>query len=277
MDLKILKDIPPWEWPNEADTELEGILHDKGADSSDRLLAAELAGELTVIRDGLIDELLSILHDGNESEQIRATAATSLGCALEYADEDLYDDDFDDEMISYESVTKIRESLRRLYRDAAVPKLVRRRILEASVHVPQDWHRDAIRASYLSADEDWRLTAVFCMQLVPGFETQILEALDSKNPYIHYHAVCAAGNCGLDEAWPHISAILTASQPDKDLLIAAIEAAPNIRPEEAAEILLELTGSEDEDIVEAAYEAMSMADMDWDEGYDDEEDDEIFH
>jgi hypothetical protein len=54
--------------------------------------------------------------------------------------------------------------------DASVPTDVRRRILEASVRAPQDWHRDAIRAAYASDDDVWRLTAVFCMRSVRGFE-----------------------------------------------------------------------------------------------------------
>ena len=46
---------------------------------------------------------------------------------------------------------------------------------------------------------------------------------------------------------------------DKPLLLAAIEAAACIRPQEAARILIDLTESDDEDIVEAAYEAMGIA------------------
>ena len=40
---------------------------------------------------------------------------------------------------------------------------------------------------------------------------------------------------------------------------AAIEAAASIRPQDTAQILIDLTKSNDEDIVEAAYEAMAMA------------------
>ena len=279
MDLKTLQDIPPWDWPEDTGTMLLGILRDKEADGSDRLLAAELAGDFTVISDELLDVLLSILQAGKESEEMRARAAISMGPALEYADEDIFDDDFDDETVSEGMVNRIKASLRRLYMDAGVPKEVRRRILEASARAPEDWQRDAVRAAYLSDDEGWKLTAVFCMQFVRGFNDQILEALGSKDPDIHYHAVCAAGNWGLDPAWPHIAAILTAKESDKDLVLAAIEAAGNIRPQEAAEILLALTESDDEDIVEAAYEAMAMAELPMDEDFDDDydDDDETFH
>jgi len=80
--------------------------------------------------------------------------------------------------------------------DVEVPKNVRRRILEASLRAPQDWHQDAIRAAYSSDDEDWNLTAVFSMRWVRGFDDQILEALDSDNQHVHYQAVLAAGNWG---------------------------------------------------------------------------------
>ena len=43
------------------------------------------------------------------------------------------------------------------------------------------------------------------------------------------------------------------------MLLAAIDAVASLRPEEAGEILDDLTGSEDEDIVDAAEEAIAMA------------------
>jgi hypothetical protein len=93
--------------------------------------------------------------------------------------------------------------------------------------------------------EVWRLTAVFCMRFVRGFDEQILEALDSRNPDIHYEAVCAAGAWEVDAAWPHIAALVTSGETDKPLLLAAIEAVASIRPREAAEILDDLTDSDD--------------------------------
>jgi hypothetical protein len=139
---------------------------------------------------------------------------------------------------------------------------VRQRILEASVRAPQAWHRAAIRAAYGSGDEAWRLTAVFCMRFVRGFEEQILEALASMNPDIHYEAVVAAGNWGLDAAWLPIAALVASRKTEKPLLLAAIEAAASIRPHEALEILDDLADSDDEDIAAAVDEAMAMAEGD---------------
>jgi hypothetical protein len=274
MDLKTLQNMPSWEWPKEAGRVLLAILRDGRADASDRLLAAELAGDFTVISDELADALLSIVQQGDESEQLRTEAVLSLGPALEYMDEDLFDDS-DDVTISEGMFRRIQDSLRRLYMDAGVPKEVRRRILETSVRAPQDWHRDVVRAAYVSDKEDWKLTAVFCMGFVDGFDDQILEALGSKNPDIHYEAVRAAGNWGLDGAWPHIAAVIAAGESDKPLLLAAIEAATYIRPQEAVEIFGDLLDSDDEDIVEAVYEAMAMAELPLDDEYFDEDDETI--
>ena len=114
---------------------------------------------------------------------------------------------------------------------------------------------------YSSDDEDWRLTAVFCMRFVRGFDEQILEALDSENPEIHYEAVCAAGTWGVDAAWPHVTSLITSGETDKPLLLAAIEAVGSIRPRMAAAVLHDLADSDDEDIVEAVLEATAIAEL----------------
>jgi len=266
MDVKALRDIPPWEWPAGAGKIFLDILRGGQAAEADRLLAAELAGDFTVINDELADALLSILRSDDEPEKLRGQAAISLGPVLEHADMDGFEE-ADDVPIAKRTFHRIQESLRKLYMDAGVPKYVRRRILEGSVRAPQKWHGEAVRAAYGSDDEAWRLTAVFCMRFVRGFDAQILEALESRNADVHYEAVCAAGAWGVHAAWPHIAALVTSGETDKPLLLAAIEALPSIRPREAAKILDDLTDSDDEDIVEAVSEAMVMA-----EGLADEED-----
>jgi len=272
MDLKTLKDTPPWEWPEGASKMFLSILRNDKAKESDRLVAAELAGDYTVINDELAHALLSILGNSEEPEELRGQAAISLGPAVEQADTYGFED-ADDILISEDTFRSVHEKLRKLYMDLDVPKEVRRRILEASVRAPQSWHENAVRAAYSSRDEDWKLTAVFCMRFIRGFDDQILESLNTKNPDIHYQAVCAAGNWGVDAAWPHITALITSEETDKDLLLAAIDAVAIIRPEEASEILLDLTDSDDEEIVDAAHEAIAMAEP-WEDEDDEDEDDE---
>ena len=270
MDLKILRETPPWDWPKDTGKRLADILRDRGSDGDDRLLAAELAGDFTVIDDTLVGILLSILRGADESESLRGQAAISLGPALEYADTGGFDDP-DDVPISERTFREIRDSLRTLFRDASVLKDVRRRIVEASVRAPEDWHREAIRAAYASEDEDWKLTAVFGMRYVSGFDREIVAALESENPDVHYEAVCAAGVWSVAAAWPHVAALVTAKDVDKPLRLAAIDAVASIRPDDAGEILGDLLDSPDEDIVEAVHEALAMAEGASDEDEEDEE------
>jgi len=85
----------------------------------------------------------------------------------------------------------------------------------------------------------------------------------------------------VDEAWPHVAALIAAADISKDLLLAAIGASATIRPGEAGMILADLADSSDEDVAEAVAEAMSMAegisDDEEDEDDEDFEDDEPVH
>ena len=218
--------------------------------------------------------LLSILCDSREPDAFRGQAAISLGPAIEYASTDGFDDP-DETPITEPMFRKIQETLEKLYTDAQIPKFVRRMILEGSVRAPEKWHKNAVRAAYRSDDEEWKLTAVFCMQFIGGFKKEILASLESENPDIRYEAVCAAGNWEIKEAWPHMAELITSEGTEKDLLLAAIEAAAFIRPQEASEIIGPLLEADDEDISDAAYEAMAMAGELFED--EEEEDDKVFH
>src|ERR1035437_1952793 len=127
MDLKTLRDTPPWEWPRNAGKTLLGILLDRKADASDRLLAGDIAGDFTVINDALADALLSTVGDAAEPDELRGQAAISLGLAIKQADIDEFDDP-DAVPISEKTFRKVKQALRKLYLDSGGPKLVRRRI-----------------------------------------------------------------------------------------------------------------------------------------------------
>lgn len=269
VDLKTLINIPPWDWPRDAGNMFQVILSDKRGQVSDRLIAAELAGSSTVINDDLAGVLMAIVGNAEEPEELRAKAAISLGPVLEQSDMDGFEDP-DDAPISEITFRNIQDKLHRLYLENSISKEVQRRILEASVRAPQDWHQKAIRAAYSSGDKEWMLTAVFSMRWIRGFEDQILEALKSSDPEIHYQAVSAAGNWGLDAAWPHIVGLLNDARTSKPLLLAAIGAASSIRPQEAGQLLIDLAESDDDEIAEAANEAIAMSEPVPDE--DDEDD-----
>jgi len=60
------------DWPTDAGAYSGKFLTDRRAKASDRLVAAELAGDFTVINDDLADVLLAIVRNAGEPEQLRA-------------------------------------------------------------------------------------------------------------------------------------------------------------------------------------------------------------
>ena len=89
------------------------ILVDPRAHETDRPVAAELAGDFTVINDDLADSLLTI----RQCRRARATArraAISLGPVLEQADTDGFEDP-DDVPITERTFHNIQDSLEKLY------------------------------------------------------------------------------------------------------------------------------------------------------------------
>ena len=277
MDLKLLASIPPWEWPPNGGITLLAVLGDRQAAESEQLLAAEMAGEIVAIDDQLAAAVLSLAGDPSASEPVRCRAALSLGPVLEHMDhgrDDYYlsleEDTFAPPPISEHTFQRIQQSLRARYLEEDIPTEVRRRILEASVRAPADWHRGAVRAAYSREDRDWRLTAVFAMQYVSGFADEIVAALEDPDEEIRYEAVRAAGNWEVDAAWPHVAALLAAPVTDKALLLAAIEAAPAIRPREAEPLLADLSDSDDVEIADAASNAVMMATSPFDDEFDDD-------
>lgn len=258
MDLRELENIPPWEWPEDTEIFLRNMLSNKQEQVADRLLAAEFSGEFAVLCDELAETLLSVVEDGDDPEELRSRAAISLGPALDYCDTMEFED-AEQDPISEQVFSKIQDSLRKLYEQPALPPPVRRSVLEAAVRAPQDWQKKAVRAAYYSDDRDWRRSAVFCMRFVSGFEKEITESLQSNDADIHYQAVLAAGAWQVDRAWKHITKLAADDHTEKALRLAAIEAVAGIRPREAAAILTPLLDSGDDDLVDAAYEALSYA------------------
>ncbi len=257
MDIYTLEDLPPWEWPENAEAMIIGLLQDRQADAEERLLAAELAGDHTNMNDALADALLTVTGSQEEVGELRGAAVIALGGALEHAYTMGFEDE-DDILLTKSGFQLVINTLHQLFVDESVPEDVRRRVLEASVRAPQDWHDGAVRNAW-SDGGIWRLTAIFCMRFIPGFDDHILDALDDDNPRIHYHAVCAAGEWEVEEAWPHVLDLLIDEDTDKELRLAAIDAAASVNPVEATEMLNRLTASGDDDIVDAAYEALAMA------------------
>ena len=95
MTLKQLAERPPWEWPEDAGHTLRKTLTDKQAETSDRRIAAELAGELVVMDDEVASDLLRIVSAADEPDDLRGKAAIAFGAVLEQADLEGFDDTMD--------------------------------------------------------------------------------------------------------------------------------------------------------------------------------------
>jgi hypothetical protein len=259
MDLSELNEMDPWDWPEDADQTILAVLHNKKAPEAERLLACELGGDFLVASDEMAAAMLALLEDAGEPAALRGQAAISLGPALESMEIDEYDFPDDGPPLSDAMFRRIQDTFRKLYQTADVPKLTRRRILEASVRAEADWHANAIRAAYVSGDDEWKLTAVFGMQHVDGFDAQILEALQSADKEILFEAVLAAGSQGLAEAAPIICKLAKSNRTERSLRLAAIEALGGIPCDDGEEILLDLSTSTDEEIAETADEALAIS------------------
>jgi hypothetical protein len=261
LDLKILYDTPPWDWPKNAGETFQAVLTDRSAPEAERLMAAEMAGDYVAINNELAETLMGVLGSASESAKLRSKAAIALGPGLESADTGDFDDPVDPPPIGEEVFHKIQRFLRVLYQEESVPKDVRRSILEAAVRAPEPWQEEAVREAYDSGDRDWMLTAVFAMKYVGGFEKEILQSLKSRDADIHVQAVKAAGDQEVDAAWQHVfDLVANADITPKPLLLAAIGAVASIRQDtDSLEILNHLVDSEDEEVAEAADEALSLA------------------
>jgi hypothetical protein len=271
--LLMLTEIPPWEWPDSAAEDIMAILEDRTAPAKQRAEAATFGGEILVMDDDMAELLIGIVANAEEPEEVRADAAIALGPVLEQTDteEAFVDDDYDEPTIDQDTFEDLKNKLRLVYEDTNAPKLVRRRALEAGVRAQEEWQKDAIREAWASSDRDWKLTAVFGMAHIRGFDAEILEALKSSDEELLYEAIRAAGNFEVKEAWPQIQAIIR-SRTKKPMRLVAIGAAATLCPRSELELLHDLADSEDEDIAEAAEEALMMAQAEWDGGDEDEED-----
>jgi hypothetical protein len=269
MNINDLNELPEWDWPVDAANTINKALTNKKSTEKERLLASEMAGSLVVMNDQIAATLLSIIKDNQESAEIRENALISLAGALEYEDV-AEEDDQEDHLLSAQVLKQVQDELKQIYFNDKNPEDIRRYTLETAVFSFADWQTEEVRKAYHSNNEDWQRTAVFCMANIPGFEKEIQEALNSKNPGIFYEAVCAAGNWEIQTAWPFVEKIIKNPPEDKLLLIAAINAVGALRPEDASDILSELRQSDDEEIVAAVEDVLIFS-----EATDDEEEEDL--
>lgn len=252
------------------------LLTQLAADDQD--VRREAREELHMLMDDTIARAYLDVIEGSAPEDVRADAIVGLGPVIEEAGMDYFDDDVELESmpelgppVSREVFDTIITTVRRIYEDESQPKVVRRRALEVLVRDPQPWLEGEIRNHATSSDADWKLTAVFAMGYVNGFEKEITEAVHGAEEPILFEAVRSAGSQEIKATAKRIRELAQSESIDPDTRLAAIEALPFV-DSDCEEILQELISSENEEVAQTAEAALDELQM-W-EGIDDEDDEE---
>jgi HEAT repeat protein len=250
----------------------------KLTDPDEETRAAALE-ELALRMDDEIAQALLDIAESDATHEVRTDAIVALGpvieqCGMEYDDEAEFD--FGPELgppVSRDTFSSIVRHIRGLYDDETQPTLIRRRAFEVLVRDPQPWLSKEIRKHVASADPDWRLTAVFAMGYVKGFEREIADTVQTAEGKLLLEAVIAAGNMGVSRAARRIRTLATSREEDLDLRLAAIEALPQLDPD-CFELLDELTRARKREIAEAAEYALEELEIFADPGDDELEDED---
>lgn len=251
--------------------------------SDDEELRAEAIQELTLMMDDDVARAFLDIASSDAGEAIRGDAIIGLGPIVEEAGMDYGFEEFEGielmpELgpgISRETFETIVREIRALYEDEAQPTLVRRRALEVLVRDPQPWLAPEIRRHFASDDPQWKVTAVFGMGYIGGFESDIAAIVRSEEGPLLYEAVRSAGSRSVTEAADRIRELAASESAETDLRLVAIEALPHVDPD-SFEILDALVQSKNEEIAEAAEAALEDLSLigsaeDFDEDEDEEE------
>ena len=227
----------------------------------------------------LIPVYLELMQE-DEDIQVRAASATALGKYV-------YLGEIDE--LPIDTQRNIEDHLLAAT-TGGDDKLVRRRALESLGYSGRTEIPPLIEAAYASNDKDWVVSALFAMgrSMHEGWETLVLEKLDSNLPAVRAEAARAAGELELSEAVSTLIELL--DDPNDDVREACIWSLSEIGGEgvrEALENLYEETEDEEEaEFIDNALdnlaftedtELFALFDFPDDEfGLDDVMDDELF-
>ncbi len=228
-----------------------GIWGLKDPDSNVREAAIDLLWEDQSLE--LLSRLIEISQQ-DESPEVRAAAVRELGRFILLGE--------------YEEIPE-SEAVRA--QDAAIYVLhnqgedigVRRRALEAISNSSHKIVHNAIREAYESGDHSMQISAVFAMgrSYDKRWRDTIIKEIRSSNPEIVYEATRSAGELELDEAVPVLGQL--AAGKDRDIQLVAVWSLGEIGGHEALRILSALAEeaeeTEDEDLLEAVEDAISIA------------------
>jgi HEAT repeat protein len=220
----------------------------------------ELAYEIS---DEHVRDILTLV-ESDASDEIRGDAVIALGPVVEECGDEYFDgaeSDLDLSLgvdlgppLSREGYSELVKRVRAVYEDPSQPKLVRRRAFETLVRDPAEWHREEIRKHFKSSDPEWKLTAVFAMGNVPGFDSELEQVVGEAEGELLAEAIRSAGEMEV-EVGERVRELAASPATDRDVRLEAIRALPHVDPN-SHELLDTLSSSEDEEVAAVAEEAL---------------------
>lgn len=199
----------------------------------------------------LINPLIRRLEN-DDSPEVRAVAATALGRFVLMGELEQLDSSI---------AQRVERALLEAYSGAENDITVRRRALESLAYSSREEVPDLILEAYDDDDESLRMSAVFAMgrSADQRWKDTILEELASSDSAMRFEAARASGELELAEAVPELVGMV--QENDVDVRDSAVWALGRIGGPQARRALKACLTSDDEDLVEAAEDALAEIDF----------------
>lgn len=219
------------------------------ADAQVRAQAIEGLWEEEDVR--LITPLVRRLKSDPDLE-VQAAAALALGRYVLLGEFD---------QIDASAAQRVEAALLDAYRDPDLDVWVRRRVLEALANSSHDDLPEMILQAYEDDDDTLRVGAIFAMgrSADPGWNHYVLDELGSSDRAMLFEATRASGELEIEEAVPDLIRLL--ADDDVEIRDTAVWALGRIGGREARRALQACCASNDEDLQEAAEEALAELDF----------------
>lgn len=195
----------------------------------------------------LID-LLVVLVRSDPSPLVRAASATALGRFLYLGEV---------EKISRYRRDQVYSALMGALMSAPPGSVIYQQALESLAYVSNEEVERLIREAYASENQALRATAVFAMgrSNEHKYSDLVRRELHSVLPSMRVEAARACGELEIAAAVPELGRLL--EDPNDDVVVTAIGALGQIGGDEARKILERAAASDDEEIAEAAEDALA--------------------
>lgn len=199
----------------------------------------------------LVKPLVRLLED-DEAVKVRVAAASTLGKFMMLAALG---------KLSSSRSLRAQETLLAVVRNEEEPIEVRRRALESIAPLGIPEVRELIQKAYESKDVKFKASALYAMgkSAESSWLSNLVKELSSDIPELRYEAVRACGGLEDEAAIPHIIPIL--QDPDLEIRLSAIYALGCIGGSGARQGLNQCLESSDEQIRDAAREALEHLEL----------------